>query len=482
MIKKALTVGMLSSLLNSCGFSDVEHNSLTSEKNEMDKISPEKGYEILVNDDYIGCGIPVNVMKRVFKALDFMPQQIKDSFFPLVTKQPFMKADIPGRKGLNKDLNVVYNSFRTKRGVDAIYLNCLSCHSEKFDGKTVVGLGNTTWDYTQDMSIAVPMLSLFAETDAEKKEIEIFQRTITPIAKYIKTNTIGVNPAINLTYALFLNRDIKDGEWVKDNGLTPPQTDFPPVDVPPWWRVGLKNSMFYNGEFQNKHNFVMSLASLMCQDSGQDIVNLYEKFKHVEAYVKNLKAPKYTKFINVELAKSGQTIFNQNCSQCHGTYDAGKIIYQEKFIPLQVIKTDPWLSESQNGIESLRFREFGKKFYQNLFNEDIQITPRPGYIAPSLNGIWITAPYFHNGSVPTIEGVLNSKVRPKYWTRKEGYDTENMSVYYDELMFGKAFTPLLLKRYVYDTTLKGYSNKGHYFGDRLSEIQRKAVIEYLKTL
>ena len=35
---------------------------------------------------------------------------------------------------------------------------------------------------------------------------------------------------------------------------------------------------------------------------------------------------------------------------------------------------------------------------------------------------------------------------------------------------------------VYNTTLKGFSNEGHYFGDKLSDAERRSVIEYLKTL
>jgi hypothetical protein len=37
-------------------------------------------------------------------------------------------------------------------------------------------------------------------------------------------------------------------------------------------------------------------------------------------------------------------------------------------------------------------------------------------------------------------------------------------------------------RTVYNTTLPGYGNQGHYFGDKLNDDERKSVIEYLKTL
>ena len=42
--------------------------------------------------------------------------------------------------------------------------------------------------------------------------------------------------------------------------------------------------------------------------------------------------------------------------------------------------------------------------------------------------------------------------------------------------------PAFERRKVYDTTQPGRGNGGHTFGDDLTEEQRRAVIEYLKTL
>ena len=47
-----------------------------------------------------------------------------------------------------------------------------------------------------------------------------------------------------------------------------------------------------------------------------------------------------------------------------------------------------------------------------------------GYQAPPLDGIWATAPYFHNGSAPTVYHVLNSKARPKIFTRSYRTDLD----------------------------------------------------------
>ena len=42
--------------------------------------------------------------------------------------------------------------------------------------------------------------------------------------------------------------------------------------------------------------------------------------------------------------------------------------------------------------------------------------------------------------------------------------------------------PPLERRKIYDTSKPGCRNAGHTFGDELSEEERMAVLEYLKTL
>jgi hypothetical protein len=74
--------------------------------------------------------------------------------------------------------------------------------------------------------------------------------------------------------------------------------------------------------------------------------------------------------------------------------------------------------------------------------------------------------------------LLNSKTRPTYWSRsfeKPQYDYENVGWVYTVEKEGGSTS-------VYDTKQAGYGNGGHYFGDALSDGERKAVIEYLKTL
>lgn len=98
-----------------------------------------------------------------------------------------------------------------------------------------------------------------------------------------------------------------------------------------------------------------------------------------------------------------------------------------------------------------------------------------GYIARPLNGIWATAPYLHNGSVPTLyDLLLPAEQRPaKFYTGSHEFDPVKV---------GYVTAPGGDNQFLFDTSLEGNSNKGHDFGASLTEPQRLALVEYLKAL
>ncbi len=97
-----------------------------------------------------------------------------------------------------------------------------------------------------------------------------------------------------------------------------------------------------------------------------------------------------------------------------------------------------------------------------------------GYKARPLNGIWATAPYLHNGSVPSLWDLLQpASARPKkFHVGSREFDPKRVGLSTNP---GGASSEL-------DTSLHGNSNAGHAYGAELSDAQKWQLVEYLKTL
>lgn len=106
------------------------------------------------------------------------------------------------------------------------------------------------------------------------------------------------------------------------------------------------------------------------------------------------------------------------------------------------------------------------------------LSPGEGYQAPPLDGIWASAPYLHNGSVPTLKTLLDSKLRPRKWEYVGDYDFREVGLASRPVRT----RPLYKIRQTYDTSIEGYGNQGHNFSDMLTDEQRSELLEYLKTL
>src|SRR5205814_779666 len=159
--------------------------------------------------------------------------------------------------------------------------------------------------------------------------------------------------------------------------------------------------------------------------------------RDVQQYLLSLEPPKYPFPIDKAKAAKGEVVFADHCARCHGTYGE-RWTYPNKVVPLEEIGTDP---NRHRGVEAA----YGVAYAESWFGQEPGewrdgklIRATAGYQAPPLDGIWATAPYFHNGSVPTLAGVLNSKARPKLFTRsyKTGeadYDREKVGWMVTEL-------------------------------------------------
>jgi mono/diheme cytochrome c family protein len=350
----------------------------------------------------------------------------------------------------------------------ALANDCMICHGGSIMGKSYVGLGNSTIDYQ----------ALFDELSraggGEGK------------APFRFSNVRGTMEAGAMAVWLLGMRE--PDLQVRSQPLDLEMHDDMCEDVPAWWLLKKKKTMYHNGGSDARS--VRALMQFMLTPlNPRSAFDKEEKtFADIQAYLLSIQPPKYPLPINQELAEKGEALFVDNCARCHGTYGE-KWTYPNRIVPLAEIGTDP---TRYYGLSE----KFGRYYNRSWFAQekggwladDYPGRFTGGYQAPPLDGVWATAPYFHNGSAPTVYHVLNSRARPKIFTRsyrteKEDYDPVRLG--WKIIVLDKPADPKLPgieRRKVYDTTQPGRGNGGHTFGDKLTEEERRAVIEYLKTL
>jgi mono/diheme cytochrome c family protein len=419
---------------------------------------PKKGYEYLVTGDYVKVGVPY-------------------SFFKLgMGKNSKLYLQ---REGINKDIPHEYTAIKASNGEVLVAPNCMQCHAQVIDEKLVIGLGNSLADFTQFQRMNPKMLEQ-AMTWLQKSNPKQYEAskdffTVTKtIAPYLNTQVRGVNPADRLAAVLAAHRDPKTFRWSNEALIKIPD-EVIPTDVPAWWLLKKKNAMFYSGFGRGDFGrFLMGSNLLTVMDTSES-AQVDAHMPDVLAYIYSLEPPAYPYPVDRSLSAKGRIIFEANCSKCHGKYGKPET-YPNLLVPGSLIKTDSFLYKSNYSTA-----EFLGWFNNSWFTQGenpARLEPYNGYIAPPLDGIWITGPYLHNGSVPTLDALLNSKTRPRYWSRnfeQPVIDQEKGGWQYQTHDQPGGTT-------VYNTDLRGYGNYGHYFGDKLTAAERKAVIEYLKTL
>ena len=418
----------------------------------------KQGYIYLTTGDYLKSGVPLSYFKLGFG---------KSS------------ANYLQREGLNKEIPYEYTAVKAANSEIVIAPNCLQCHAQVFDGKLYIGLGNTTIDFTNnqrlDPKIAASAERLLKNLDPLKYEAaEPFLKVVKRIGNQLHTEVRGVNTADRLAALLVSHRDRNTFKWSDSPRLEIPDQVIP-TDVPPWWLLKKKNAMFYTGFGRGDFSRFLMASNLLTVNDTAESREVDSHFNDVLAYLYSLKPPKYPYPINKQLAKEGGIIYLRNCSKCHGNYGTNAD-YPNLLIPESVIQTDSALFTSN--YQSPQFVDWFNNSWFAQGDHPARLEPFNGYIAPPLDGIWITSPYLHNGSVPTLEAVLNSKIRPKYWSR----DFDNPVYDYSKVGWKFQTQDAPGGNTVYNTDLPGYGNYGHRFGDKLTDRERKAVIEYLKTL
>lgn len=344
-------------------------------------------------------------------------------------------------------------------------VNCFSCHGGKVAGVVMPGAPNT--------HIALQTL-----TD----DVELTKQLMGKSHGYMDVGlgniplggSNGTSNAVIYGVVLGAKRDL--------NLRYRPTPIMPKLlhhdhDAPPWWNVKRKARLYADNFAPKTYRALMPF--LMVPENGPDEFASFENdFKDILAWIESLEPPKYPWDIDQTLAEQGRVAFNDTCARCHGTYGPGGE-YPEKIVAIDEVGTDPVRLHALTPLY-----RFGHQIsWFGHFGKSKTVTNPGGYLAPPLDGIWASAPYFHNGSVPTVWHVLHPEQRPVVWKRTEdGYDRGRLGLEVQSFSELPATQSDVERRTFFDTRLPGKSATGHPFADELSAEQKQAVLEYLKTL
>ncbi|EYF07498.1 rubber dioxygenase RoxA [Chondromyces apiculatus] len=392
---------------------------------------------------------------------------------------------------------------------------------------------------------------------------------VPSLLEYFPSHAGGMSKAPNWWYRAFKTRQFWDGALTSDN---------------------VRSEMAFG------------VANLFLD--GPERRSLTPEFEDNDNFFISMSPPVYAQPINTALAEQGAVLFherdlwanganaaipkqagNGSCASCHGVYSprhAANPAYLPDprlkgiagvITPIETIGTDParvGLMEDERkrrawNTSFLAYNEMSPDhhgYQDDLVSSVLRRVPRAaydtgmgpifspegpnawiepfGYIAPPLYGAWASAPFFHNGSVPDLWGVLKPSDRPSVWKRRytaanilgtnAGYDASLSS--YDFQKLGWKYTAMqcrdtplsnpflpcsnematvdvlfanlankaaefnslayqspppitdkqIKSRMIFNSHLYGNGNEGHEFTQSLTDAERWAILEYMKTL
>lgn len=438
--------------------------SLTAaEETPFDPAAAERGYRFLLENAYV----PPDLNEQIFENLwQVWPEPLRaevEKASPAQRRQmAFERYGLTPRPGddSGKPLQYVVD----ERGDWT--MNCFACHGGKVAGRVIPGLPNTHLAL-QTLMDDVRATKLLLEMPLTKKDLG------GALFPYGGTN--GTTNAVMFGVALGNYRD-HDMKVVKNRPL--PRLIHHDMDAPPWWHMKRKDWLYIDGFAGRGHRALMQFM-LTSNNGPERLKEVEADFRDIEQYLLSIEPPRYPHAIDADLVAAGRALFEKHCADCHGTYGS-EAKYPQKTVPIDDLGTDrvrftALTRQHRSDYAAGWLAEYGKK--------PTELDP-VGYMAPPLDGVWASAPYLHNGSVPTLWHMLHPDQRPLIWKRTvDGYDQDKVGL--EVQTFER--TPATIKtrvelREYFDTRGFGKSAAGHDYPAALTEDEKRAVLEYLKTL
>jgi len=374
---------------------------------------------------------------------------------------PFEGATYPAGFGVADDGRV---------GID-----CLLCHAGRLEGQTVIGLSNNRLDlrgFVDDLK-ALPDAIAALKASPPPPPYDVIVAAIPdtqvpePYASLeVPTGAAGSNDGFGL--------GLLTATFYED---PPPglNTFAGYQDAPAWWTIRFKERLYTDGSAPADGVYTMMSTLLAFGLSYAELASYLPTFQAIRNYLCSLEVPRWSDHdlppIDEALAAEGAQVFAERCAQCHGGY-TGDAFPNAVVTPAE-IGTDPFRVEQFGPTEADWFNSF-------IPQPDYEMTATEGYLAPVLAGIWASAPYLHNGSVPTLRALLDPSLRPTRWRRSGGsLDPVDVGLSY-EVVDQPADRNTIEGRKVVDTAIEAMGNQGHAIDIPSGSVD--ALLEFLKTL
>ncbi len=381
-----------------------------------------------------------------------------------------------------------------------VTLNCFACHAGVVHGQVVAGLGNN------HINQSAP------------NELRTRGDNFGPFGVW-RLGTQLVDPA---------NQGLEVAKGKTELEKLFESVQLPPVDPMPWWSMKYKTKDYWYADAgpHDAASFSINFTTIHSEMNAHHAEHVQSVAKAL-AFARDTESPPFPAALDADLVQRGADLFHgrvapqdatgfRACKTCHGTYTrlptqtdlsrpgAWTVDYRFSHL-LRDVKTDVAYNATLQKFRPIADHINKLTVYyaaQGVPQESIPHATVPeteGYVAPPLVGVWASAPYFHNGSVPTLDTVLNSALRPEIWSRSnrdpQAYDLERVGMAFQTVSrtefersaaaaAGKqVFSQVAIDHGTrYDTQQFGHGNTGHTFGDRLTTDERQAVIEFLKSL
>jgi hypothetical protein len=257
----------------------------------------------------------------------------------------------------------------------------------------------------------------------------------------------------------------------------PDEERFGTVDFPSIWNQKVRDGMNLHWDGDNSSVRERNFSAAFGAGATRENIDI-PAIDRVREWIDILPPPPYpfAKTNDSNALARGEQIYKQSCAECHSI--GGK--YTGQVTPLQDVATDEHRFNAYTEKLVPIQREWGKGYeweFKHFRKTD-------GYANAPLDGIWARAPYLHNGSVPTLYDLLTPAANRNqgnnfFYTGHGVYDTVNVGFRTDVSVLNGVKVPMFV------ITERGNSNKGHTgarYGTELSEDDKRALIEYLKTL